>query len=297
LPLSARTTFRAAVVVAAALGLSSVASADDEKAACVRASEQGQRLRDEGKLTKARDAFITCARSVCPAVVKKDCDGWLSDIEQSIPSVVVSAQDPGGGDVTAARVLVDGQLLAEKLDGRPLMVDPGEHTFRYEYPGAPPVEEKVVILTGQHNRVLKVKFGGPSSAVTPPPPSATATAPPPPPVETSRPAPPAVFVLGGVGLAALASFAYFGASGRSDISDLRSTCAPYCAQDQLDSAKKKLLVADISLGVGVVALGAAVVLFVTRPTVQVPSTGREAGFRLDVRPAPGGGVAELRGSF
>jgi hypothetical protein len=68
-----------------------------------------------------------------------------------------------------------------------------------------------------------------------------------------------VWVLAGVGVVALGSFGYFGISGHARASDLKDGCGQTktCDPADVDSARSKYLVADVSLGIGVVALGAA----------------------------------------
>jgi len=48
----------------------------------------------------------------------------------------VRAEDTTGADTLAVRVTIDGQLLAETLDGKAVPIDPGEHVVRFELAGA-----------------------------------------------------------------------------------------------------------------------------------------------------------------
>jgi hypothetical protein len=272
----------------------------DEVAACVKASESAQTLRDEGKYNLAREQLLVCTRDLCPGIVRRDCTQWLSEIDASMPSVVVSAKDGSGRDLVDVRVTVDGQPFAEKLDGKPLMVDPGKHTFRYEAAGAPPSEEDVVVHAGEKNRALNVRLGGPPQT----PPGTPAPAPPAPetsPTPSGAAGPPvAAYVLGGLGVVALGSFAFFGITGKSDVSDLRSSCSPNCQQRDVDHARTKLIIADISLGVGVVALGVATWMILANrssPPASVTVGRNAARATLDVAPVLGGASAGLQGSF
>jgi hypothetical protein len=260
----------------------------DDREACATAAEQAQQLRDEGAFRKARDRMITCSRDVCPAPIKRDCLQWLGELDKSAPSVVVGAR-VNDRDVTDVKVTLDGELVAERLDGKPIAVDPGEHTFTFEHAGQT-VEEKVLIRTGEKNRPLNVKLKG--GAEPPPPPGGT-TAPPPVTDDGGGSLVPAL-VAGGIGVVALGSFAFFGLSGKSAVDDLQS-CKPRCAESDVDSARTKLIVADISLAVGVVALGVATYLFITRPkaSAKVETTG----LRVDVAPTRGGGLASFGLTF
>jgi hypothetical protein len=70
-------------------------------------------------------------------------------------------------------------------------------------------------------------------------------------------------LIGGVGLAGFGGFAVFGLTGLSEKRDLADTCAPSgsCAAGDVSSARTRLIIADVSLGVGVVAVGIATYLF------------------------------------
>lgn len=92
-----------APTLAAAIGLSftaasSMAHAADTKADCIAAADQGQSLRDEGKYSRAREAFAKCARDVCPKVVAQSCNRWLHETDEGTPTVVLGAKDAAGQD-------------------------------------------------------------------------------------------------------------------------------------------------------------------------------------------------------
>jgi hypothetical protein len=258
----------------------------DDKAACVAATDQAQTLRDDGKYKAARAAMLTCARDVCPAIVRRDCEKWLGELDAAQPTLVLGARDPSGNDFPGTRVLIDGAPLVEHLDGKPVPVDPGEHVLRYEAAGAAPVEQRVVVRVSEKNRTLTAILMPQSS---PPAPVAA-----PPAEKPDRNAwyaavPMATWVLAGVAVVAAGSFAGFGLSGQADVSNMRATCAPNCTEGQVDSARTKLIVADASLGVGVVSLAAAAWFFFRRDR----EPGRATGARLEVEPRRGGGVATV----
>src|ERR1700733_10632931 len=129
----------------------------DDKQDCIAASEAGQDQKLRGSLRGAREQLLICARDVCPAIVRQDCTQWLTEIIAALPSVVVGARDWKGHDLVDVTVSVDGVVVASKLDGKPIAVDPGVHTFRYESAsGTEPVEEHMVIRQGERNRPLTV---------------------------------------------------------------------------------------------------------------------------------------------
>jgi hypothetical protein len=261
---------------------------------CPTASEQGQKLRDQGKLIRAREMFLLCSKPTCPGVVRKDCAKWLPELEEGIPTVVFSAQDGAGADLSAVSVTLDGAKVATTLDGKPVPMDPGPHTIVYETQGAPPLSQNVIVRAGEKNRIVKATLGAPpppkKDDSKPPPP------PPPPPQQKSG-APIGAYILGGVGVVGVGGFVFLGVTGKNDLNDLKSTCAPNCAQSKLDDAKTKLLIGDISLGVGVLALGGATILFLTSGGDKPAKTSGPLHLVPSVSALPGGGAASVSGSF
>ncbi len=261
-----------------------------DKEQCVAASESAQKLRTQKKLRAARKELITCAQEDCPAIVKKDCVTWLSEVEESVPSIVISARDGSGNDLSDVQVSIDGEKLTDKLDGTSIAVDPGSHTFRFETKGVAPVESKVVIREGERNRPIAVTLG--EKPAPPPPPAVVAPPKEPEKLEPTRTIPTATWVFGAVSLVGFAGFAYFGLSGRADKQHLLDTCAPYCDKDQENPASTKFIFADISLGVGVVSLGLATVFALTSRDEP-----KKTAVRVDVVPLASGGAAMIAGSF
>ncbi len=266
----------------------SSAHADDAstqtKQACVAASTDGQALRDSGKLREAREKLVACARDECPVIVRRFCAELLAQVENRIPSVVFRVQEADGTDATDAQVTLDN-AAPHSVDGSATRIDPGEHVVRFEHPGEDPVEMHVVIAESEKGRIVTAHFAPKAT-------EAPVETPPPPPEKKAVPV--AAIALAGVGVLGAAGFAYFGITAKNDLDNLRSTCAPNCSSSDLDAVKQKALFADISLGVGVVALGAAAWVFFS----QAASTSAPApAAAIDVRPTLGGAVAQFAGRF
>lgn len=259
------------------------APADKNKAQCIAAYEQGQKLKHDGKLKDSRKQFLVCMQDTCPALFRKDCDQWLNEVDQTMPSVVFIAKGPKGEDITDVAVSIDGEKVADALDGKAIQLDPGNHVIRYEHGDLPAIEQSVLIRVGEKNRALTAKFAKAGSSGEPEVPA-----------QQSRPVPAMTWVLGGLGVVALGSFGYFGLAGKSDANKLQD-CKPYCAEEDVDAARKKLIIADVSLGIGVLSLGAATYLFFSRPAAKTeePATA----FRLQLAPLPGGGFAGISSRF
>ena len=195
------------------------------------------------------------------------------------------------GDV----VEVDGAAVDPK---RPVDVDPGPHQVVAVRGGTRMPARAVTVPDGQRVVVTVVDRSAPDPAVTvtsdttPAPP----TAPPPPPSTStststsSEDRPVTGFVIGGLGLAAVGVGAVLGITALSKHGDLAGGCGTTktCAQDDVDSARTRMAVADVTVGVGLVATAIGAYLVLTRPSSPVSVL---AG------PASGGAYAGLRTSF
>jgi len=250
--------------------LSPSLSRADDFDACVNAYESAQVHRRAGALLAAHEELIVCAQASCPASARQDCIKWLTEVDAALPSIVIAARDAHGRELRDVRVLVDGKPITERLDGKAIPVDPGVHTFRFESAGAETVKQQITVREGEKSRAVPVTLSRLEHR-TPPSPT--------PPAE-QRPTPVLVYVLGGVGVAALATSGVFGWLSYSKERDLRDqNCAPNCPADDVDRIEKQRHVSDVALAIGGVALAGAAVLYLTRPTERAAS---KAG--LFVRP-------------
>jgi hypothetical protein len=251
------------ILAATVVGWSIPARAgNDDVKACAAAAEKGQRLRNDGKLKEAREQLVLCARNVCPGVIRKDCEPLISELDSRMPTIVISAKDAAGKDLVDVRVTIDGALVTSKIDGKAIAIDPGAHAFKYERDGSAPVESSIVVHDGEKDRVLNVVLDPAEPAKKDEPVVIRNEKEKEKPPEKAGP-PIAGFVFLGIGAVAVGSFVFFDLSAKSSVDDLRSTCAPRCAQSDVDSVNTKMIIADVSLGAGAVALGVATWLLVT----------------------------------
>jgi hypothetical protein len=80
---------------------------------------------------------------------------WAAPDAAAKPTLVLVVQDAQGRDLPNVRVTMDGAPLVERIDGRPVSVDPGEHHLLFRAEGMNPIETTVVARDGQHKlRVL-----------------------------------------------------------------------------------------------------------------------------------------------
>lgn len=260
--LRARSAVLAILAVSGSISTRAQAANDDknDKKACATAAEDAQRARNESKLISAKDYLEICTRPVCPAPIRKDCEGWSAEIEKAMPTIVISAKDDGGGDILDVKVSVDGNVIANKLDGSAVPVDPGAHLFRFEKQNgdAEPVEQKVVIKESEKDRKIEVHMHVAAAKPAPAPAVQPAIEP-----EPKSSPPIAGYISSAVAVASLGVGVFFYVSAKHDIDDLKGQCAPFCNSSQVDPIQTKIIVSDVALGVGVVAAAAAVYFFVS----------------------------------
>lgn len=259
-----------------------------EMDACVNAAEESQPLRSAGKLGRAREKLLVCARPVCPAAVRSDCAKWLADVEAVTPTIVMRVTDANGKDLTEVRVIVDGAVIAERLDGRPVTIDPGEHTFTYESAGQKPLTEKLLIRQGERGRLVSASFGPADAKAAGTTGGDGATQP----RREWGGIPTISWVLGGVGLVGVGVGVGMWASGTSAHGEMESGCArtQSCLQAEVDSAESKLVVGDVAMVLGLGAIGAGVLFAVFSKKPATTSL-------VDVKPVAGGGMATVGSRF
>ena len=270
------------------------AQADD--AACVDASERALSLRNSGKLREALKELGTCAVDSCPKEVGVECTKRMETVAAAMPTLVLGAVDEMGSDLREVAVSLDGAPLVSNLDGRPVPVDPGPHTLRFEAAGRPTVTKDIVLREGEKDRrevvTLSLPPGKPPLGPLDPGPSSLGQ-----PRPTWWTVQRSLAVVAGVaGIASIGVGLGFGALAASDQSMEKSNCSPgacpnlpqaqqdYSTGNENATASTVLFVAGGALVVtGVVLLftaksPAAIGLSVTRGT----NGARDRGFGLVV---------------
>jgi hypothetical protein len=236
----------ALVAVVAGIAAPSVAGASEPTtAACYDAHEAGQVARKRDEIHKARASFAACGQSACPPIVQRDCVAWAAELAELQPSVVLAVVRGDGSDVLGASVSIDGSPV--EADGRGVELDPGEHHVRVERADGAPFEQSFAVREGDHARRLEIVLPDPTPS-------------------RGLGKPPLVsYVLGGVALVSAASFGTFAWLGKSRENELTDACGNRCGDEEVASVRRSYLAADISLGVTVAALGAAVITWLIAP--------------------------------
>jgi hypothetical protein len=131
------------------------------KEQCIASNSDAQDLFRDGKFSGARARLRECADPSCPALVRDDCTRRLDDLERAQPTIILDVKDGAGRDLRTVSVTVDGALLVGELNGKPLPVDPGEHTFVVTAEGEKPVTRSFVLKVGEKERRERLTIGEP----------------------------------------------------------------------------------------------------------------------------------------
>jgi hypothetical protein len=255
----------ATLVVSGAVSRAADAGPPD-RAVCVSAYERAQVSMRRGSLQAAREQLGVCLDEACARVLRADCARWLDEVEARLPAVLLACEGPDGRPRNDARVLVDGTMFAERIDGKALEIDPGEHTFRFVLPGEAPLEQRFVVVEGDKLQRVLGRFPQPER------------------VGLARPVPWPTYVLGAAGVAAAGGFVAAGVAGLSGKDDLE-LCKPDCPGDQVSAVRTKFIVADVLLAVSLLSFAAATYFYLTRgpstPTASTPRGGTATRWVLE----------------
>ncbi|HTQ04896.1 MAG TPA: hypothetical protein VMI54_13615 [Polyangiaceae bacterium] len=262
-------------------------------ASCEASYEKAQTDRLAGHYVSAQAAALACSQIQCNQAIVRECLRLYESLQEDTPTLVFSARKAEGGELIDVKVEMDGKQILDGITGRPFPVDPGPHQFAFIDPTRGRQETTESARVGDHARVVEVTFPDPNAKL---PPATTPGAPGAdhPVAAHKKPAIPVMtFVLGGVGVVGLASFAYFRLSGVGDYNHYNATCSPYCNPNDIDGVRTKFLLSYISLGVGIAGAAGAGLVYVLN---HGGSEGAQTEASLE--PLGGGGaLARVRTRF
>lgn len=256
------------------------AEASESTQQCLGAYEAGQRLRQTGDLITAAGELRVCGGPACPVRMQGDCQRWLDDVERSTPTVIFRVRDAHGEQLANVTVSIDG-ASAKRLDGRALLMNPGEHRIVFEHPGFQSLETPVFVTEGEKLEPREVTLEPlvgldpadhllPRDATSGMSDAARA------PAEAGSSVSAWPLALGAVGVLGGAGFVYFGVRAKSGETDLEQ-CSPDCTQAHVDDVKRNYLWSNVSLGVGLAGLlGAGLWLVLDEPSAQGSASPRHA---------------------
>jgi hypothetical protein len=287
-----------------ALGVGGIArtahAADPTTADCLGASEAALKSGNDHKVRAERSQLLVCASASCPADIRKECARRVDEVNSQIPTIIFGAKDGSGADLSAVRVTMDGEVVAGRLEGTALSIDPGEHTFTFETVNQPRVTKTFTIQQAQKDRRELITFGVATTAPSRLGPTPQPTG------DQARQENPADtdghqglgtqkilgIVAGGVGVVGLGVGAVVGAIALSQKSAAQSACpGSQCLnQDGVSKwsdAASTGNVSTIGFIVGGIGVAGAAVLWFTAPSSSGSST--QVGF--------GPGVLQVKGAW
>jgi len=288
-------SLRHPLVVLALLAIPAAASAGPTKRECIRANEDAQDQRRAGKLVAAHQNLVACIAASCPGPIREDCLQRLHEVDAALPRLVFDVKDGSGKVPTDVRISDShGRLLATRLDGTAIPVDPGPLELAFEGVDGVRTELTLVAHEGDGERHIPVTLGAPRTSLADAP---VAAVPPPssPLVSPSRDASNAGgtertigLILGGAGVASLVLGSVFAVVAKSTY-DGAKVCPNACTgpgYQQGQSAYTEAGVATAGFVAGAALLLGGATLYWAAPrgqTVSVSPTVGSGGAGLGVR--------------
>lgn len=214
---------------------------------CLASYEAAQRERLKHDLDAAERELLVCAKPECPEVLRSDCRKWLDEVARARSSIVVVAR-ANGKIVSDVTLTLDDKTLPNDASGASIAVTAGKHRIEVESIDYDAVSVEFTLAEGERNKRIEVELHAPTR---------------PQPVATERNLMP-VYGLAALGVVGIGSFTYFGLRSHSRKNDLED-CKGHCSEEEVDRVKRDQLIADISLGVGLLCLGGATYLYLQSP--------------------------------
>ena len=210
-----------------------------------------------------RSRNSTCASAACPEIVRADCTERVDEIHRVMPSVVFDVKTSSGADVAETRVDMDGRVLRERLDGRPVSVDPGDHTFVLTARGTTQTLH-VLVHEGDKDRRVAMTVAEPQSQPREIPAGGA-----------QRAAGLIIAVSGVVSLGVGSTFGGLAIARHGDVTSVcpNNVCPSPAARDQVAGANADAqtfaTASTITLIAGVVLAATGVVVFLVAPRTRV----------------------------
>lgn len=239
---------------------------------CLHQHERAQELRLSNRLVETRTVLLECSRAECSPRLRQDCVRWLEEVNRAIPSLVFGATQ-GHIEVSTVKVYMDGQLIAERLDGAAVDVDPGIHQFRFELNSGHRIERRLTVREGEKHRRVVVTFPAADNPLARVSPAHE---------QVRRPVPLITYLFAGVAVAAASASTCWGLRALSDkreAEDPETGCAPGCPADRTDPVRDKARAADLAAAIAVISAAGAVTSFLLRPQIRTsppPAAGQSA---------------------
>ena len=224
------------------------------------------------------------------------------ELEKRLPKVILRVPRDAPGTTRVLRKPIDGGPLIPLAIGIPLPIDPGEHVLTTEIPGRPSSFTKFSVKEGE-NQVVNVTMPPATEAGDP-----TKKAKPLQPVPSMMPALDQgisgrrvmAYTLGGVGAVGILGGIVTGVVTWAQTEPIDKNCKGRICNPTGEGAKDTAaitgIVSSVTLPVGLGALAAGVILYLTEPP---PSKfgSTEPRLRVNAAASPGRGGVEIDWSF
>lgn len=233
-----------------------------------------------GRLVDAREEYLRVKEDAETkegpesAALAQKCADRVTDLDARIPKIAIKIPD----DVVSAKVSVDGGPPVSVIVTPVIRVDPGEHKLQVTSPGRRTFSRTVLLK--ERDATFSVAAELPlaeADGEQEPEPTATPAAVAPLPRRDVGPkSSPVPWIVGGFGLASLATAGVFYALRDSAIHDLDQACGdardrcPRSMQSTEDRGRLYTTTANVFLGVGAAAIGTAIVIYATQPSSKRP---------------------------
>ncbi len=249
------------------------------------AAEASLKLRAEHKLRLTRTQLLVCSSASCPAEVRQECNHRIDEVNAASPTIVLAVKSRAGRDLSAVKVSVDGQVVADHLDGSALAIDPGAHEFTFEASGAPTLTETIILHEGEKDRRETVTLAigaAPEPTTSAPLPGAAPDGEGAKPIEGAGKTQRVLGVVSGVvGVVGLGLGGLFGVLASSSWKTAQRECPTHAgcstqAMNDRSSAVTDATIATVGFIAGGALLATGVTLFFTAPRADSPRVGLEA---------------------
>jgi hypothetical protein len=268
-----------------------------EKAACVASHEAAQKSMKAGLSQESKAQLLVCADSSCPALVREDCEKWLSNLDRQPRPVIEKADEqasekgseegsekgksksgPGSSANDAIIPTTQATNDREQRDRSNAAAPDERRSQGAEGNGSPetaetastqrPIPPAVDAQSGPNRQGGHERSSPGDDLIR---------------VAAARPRPPvpaAAWVTGGLALASFGTAASFGVTGWLDARSLRESCAPNCAASRVSSVRQNLLMADLSALAGVAFSAATAWMIWSHGGAESPERSKPDAARL-----------------
>lgn len=256
------------ILLAAACLVPSLVWAQGMPDTCEASLSHAKQLTDSGRLRDSLAEFAQCTLPKCSEAIRQECSQLLDATKSRGPQVVFDVKDSQGVDAHDVRIEMDGELLAAKIDGSPLSVDPGLHRVTFQISGQPMQVREYTFRDYERDRLETISFMA-SNISSPAEKSPAADRR----QESSTSAlsqqQTTALIIGGAGVASIALggvFALRASSRRSEAESVcpsRSECESQFGTDRWNESHQWTTAAQIAVTLGVATIAGGAVLWWT----------------------------------